>query len=257
MKFMRFICLLFFPFYFISCSTQNRVPYYLENVTDTTFNEKVKYPELHIQKNDEISIKVYDNSDNPDVSAKLYNLPSLAGASGSGLPSNSFLVDLNGNIEFPRIGIIQVEGMTKKDLADFIKNKFSKELTNPSVIIRFLNFKVIILGEVQSQGVINSNSEKLTILEAIGKSGGLSEFGNKKNVKVIRENGSEREIGSIDLASKNIFESPYYNLMQNDVILVEPTKQKSKLTDQSRVIQQVSFALSLITAVALIYNIFK
>ena len=113
------------------------------------------------------------------------------------------------------------------------------------------------LGEVVSQGVINSKSEKLTILEAIGQAGGITEFGNKNNVKVIRESGGEREMGVIDLSSKSLFESPYYNLVQNDVILVDPSKQKAKLTDQNRVIQQVSFALSLITAVALIYNIFK
>ena len=233
------------------------MPYYLEQVADTTFKATVKIPELRIQKNDEISIQVFDNSDNPEVSAKLYNLPASQGASGAGSSGNGFLVDLNGNIEYPRIGNIHVEGMTKKELADFIKNKFSKELTNPSVIIRYLNFKVTLLGEINSQGVINNKSEKVTILEAIGQAGGITDFGNKSNVKVIREADGKREMGIVDLSSKNLFESPYYNLVQNDVILVEPTKQKAKMTDQSRVAQQVSFALSVITAAAFIYNVFK
>lgn len=257
MKFIRFICLLVFPFYLFSCATQQKIPYYLEHVSDTTIKEKVKVPELRIQKNDELSIQVYDNSDNPEASSKLYNLPSVTGTTGAGSSASSFLVDIDGNIEYPRIGNIHAEGMTKKELADFIKNKFSKELNNPTVSIRFLNFKIVMLGEVVSQGVINSKSEKLTILEAIGQAGGITEFGNKNNVKVIRESGGEREMGVIDLSSKSLFESPYYNLVQNDVILVDPSKQKAKLTDQNRVIQQVSFALSLITAVALIYNIFK
>lgn len=257
MKFIRHICLILFPIYLISCSTQQKIPYYLEQVSDTTIKGLVKFPELRIQKNDELYIQVYDNSDNPDVSARLYNLPVTPGGSGAGASANGFLVDINGNIEYPRIGSIHAEGMTKKDLADLIKNKFSKELTSPAVIIRFLNFKAILLGEVNSQGIINIKSEKVTILEAIGQAGGITDFGNKSNVKVIRETDGKREMGILDLSSKDLFESPYYNLVQNDVILVEPTKQKMKMTDQNRVAQQVSFALSVITAAAFIYNVFK
>ena len=257
MKFMRFICLLIFPLYFISCSTQYRVPHYLENVTDTTFKDDVKFPELRIQKSDELSIQVYDNSDNPELSSKLYNLPNISTTPGSSTTEKGFLVDMNGNIEYPRIGTIQVAGLTKRELADIIKSRFLKELNNPSVIIRFLNFRIIMLGEVGSQGVITSRAEKMTILEAIGQAGGISDFGNKNKVKVIREVEGKIEVGNIDLASKEIFKSPYFNLMQNDVVLVDPTKLKTRLTDQGRVIQQVSFALSLITAAAFIYNIFK
>ncbi len=97
----------------------------------------------------------------------------------------------------------------------------------------------------------------MTILEAIGLAGDIPVTGKRDNVKIIREVNGNREIGTIDLTSKNIFESPYYNLQQNDVVLVEVKKSKVKQVDQSLVTQRITFALSLITSIALIYNIFK
>jgi len=99
--------------------------------------------------------------------------------------------------------------------------------------------------------------EKVTILEAVGLAGGLTEYAIKNAVKVIRETDGKREIGMIDLSSKQLFESPYYNLRQNDVIVVDPTPRKAKKADQDVVLQRAGFALSVITAIALVYNIFK
>jgi polysaccharide export outer membrane protein len=199
-----------------------------------------------------MSIKVYSKSTQPEISDAPYNLPQTTASTAVG-----FLVDVNGNIEYPRIGLIHVEGMTKQELADHIKNKFSTELEDPIVDIRFLNYKITVLGEVSSPTVINVNGEKLTILEAIGLAGGITDYGIKEKVRILRETDGKREIGIIDLTSKEMFDSPYYNLAQNDVIMVEPTKQKAKMADQNLTIQRVSFALSLITAAAFIYNIFK
>ncbi len=147
--------------------------------------------------------------------------------------------------------------MTKQELADFIKEKFSRELSNPIVIIRFLNYKITVLGEVGSPTVINVPGEKITILEAIGLAGGITDYGIKEKVRILREIEGKRELGYIDVTAKEMFDSPYYNLMQNDVIMVDPTKRKERLTDQNYVVQRIGFALSLITAAAFIYNIFK
>jgi polysaccharide export outer membrane protein len=100
-------------------------------------------------------------------------------------------------------------------------------------------------------------SERLTILEALGLSGDFTKFGKKYTVRVVREIDGKREIGTIDLTSVKLFESPYYNLKQNDIVFVEATKQKQKQDEQSIVAQRVTFALSLITAAAFIYNIFQ
>jgi polysaccharide export outer membrane protein len=258
MKIFRLLLLLILPVYLISCGTQKKIPpYYLQNATDTTIKGEVVVPELRIQKNDLLSIQVYSISTKPEQSDILYNLPSSGGASQS---VNGFLVDGKGNIEFPRLGSIKAEGLTKEELANSIIKKLTEPvelLKSPNVIIRFLNYKITVLGLVGREGPVTLPSEKVTILEAIGMAGGITEFGQKDRVKIIRETDGKRNIGYIDLSSDSLFTSPYYNLVQNDVIIVEPTKQKQKMVDQAATQQKISFALTLITSFTLLYSIFK
>lgn len=262
MKFIRIVLFFVLPFYLISCGTQKRIPNYLQYVNDSTGKGNVQMPELRIQKNDLLSIRVYSASIRPDISDAIYNLPvQNEGSSSAGAASSSgFLVDVNGNIEYPRIGLLQAEGLTKLQLAEVIKRKINEKdsvLANPSVIIRFQNLKITVLGEVNQQGPIAVPGERVTILEAIGLAGGVNEFGLKNSVKVMRETDGKREMGVVDLSSKDLFESPYYNLVQNDVVVVDPTTRKIKKAEQEVVMRQVSFGLSLITAIALLYNIFN
>ena len=260
MKLIRFVGLLAFPLYLISCGTQQKIPNYLETVTDSGHNKEVVIPELRIQKNDILSIQVYSTSTRPEVD-QLYNLrESTGGTNQSQGATNGFLVDAKGNIEYPRIGSFHAEGLTKDELAAQIKKKLVEPvelLKDPTVIIRFLNLKVTVIGEVENQGVISFPGERVTILEAIGLAGGITEYGKKENVKVVRELDGKRQIGIINLSSDSLFQSPYYTLMQNDVVMIDPLKQKQKLKDQTQSFQRVSFALSVITAAAFIYNIFK
>lgn len=262
MKFIRIFFLIVFPICFISCGTQQRLPNYIENATDSTINKEVKVPELKIQKNDLLSIQVYSESTVPEKSDILYNLPNLGNSSGaqSSSATSGFLVDGDGNIEYPRLGILHAEGLTKQQLADLIKQKINAKdtvLINPSVIIRLLNYKVTILGQVGKEGTITVPGEKINILEAVGLAGGVTDYGKKNSIKIVREVNGQREIGIVDLSSKDLFDSPYYNLVQNDIVIVEPTNQKARIADQTIVTQRISFALSVITAAAFIYNIFK
>jgi len=131
-------------------------------------------------------------------------------------------------------------------------------LKDPTVIIRFLNYKVTVIGLVGKEGPVTVPGERVTILEAIGLAGGITEYGLKdKSTGDPRKTMAKREIGLVDLTSKNLFESPYYNLKQNDVIMVDPSKIKAKQADQTIVAQRITFALSLITTAAFLYNIFR
>jgi polysaccharide export outer membrane protein len=261
MKFIRTVLFLIIPLYLISCGTQQKIPNYLQHVNDSTGKGEVKIPELKIQKNDLLSIQVYSISTKPEISDAPYNLPSTGGQqSGATSGTGGFLVDVNGDIEYPQLGLLHAEGLTKLQLADTIKRKINEKdsvLTNPSVIIRFMNLKVTVIGEVNKQGPISVPGERVTIIEAIGLAGGTTDFGLKNTVKVMRETDGKREVGIVDLSSKDLFESPYYNLLQNDVVVVDPTKRKAKKAEQDIIMRQVSFGLSLITAVALLYNIFN
>jgi polysaccharide export outer membrane protein len=168
-----------------------------------------------------------------------------------------FLVNHKGEIEYPRIGVIQTEGLSKAQLAAIIKGKLEKYLQNPVVNIRFLTFKVIMLGEVGNQGSISIPGERLTVLEAIGLSGGITWSGRRENVKIIRETNGVREMGIIDLTSKELFKSPYYNLQQNDIVIVDLNKRGRVTQDQQYTMSRISFAVGLITTAAVLISIFK
>jgi len=259
MKLISIVLFLALCFHFISCTPQQKLPNYLENVSDTTIKEDVQIPELRIQKNDLLSIQVYSASTRPDVSDAIFNLPVQNTADGTTIGAG-FLVDVNGNIEYPRIGLIKAEGLTKLQLGDVIKRKINEKdsvLANPSVIIRFQNLRVTVLGEVNKEGPISVPGERVTILEAIGLAGGIKEFGMKNSVKVIREIDGKRQAGFVDLTSNDLFASPYYHLMQNDMIFVEPSKRKAKKADQETVYRQAGFVVSLITAIAVVIRVFQ
>jgi len=260
---MRFliICFLFISVLLVACGTQKKIPYnYIENVTDTTGKDSLKIFEPVIQKYDLLYIQIYTTGPLASHIDSQWNLPINPAVSGTqnnvGLPG--YLVDHEGNIEYPHIGTIHAEGLTKKQLSDLIKSKIPPdELKDPSVIIRFMNFRVNIIGEVGHPGIVSVPYENVTILEAIGLAGDIPITGKKTTVKVIRETNGTREYGTIDLTSKDLFESPYYHLVQNDIVIVEPRKSKLRITEQSIVAQRISLALTVITAAGILYNIFK
>jgi len=229
--------------------------YYLENVTDTSVKNAVRVFEPVIQNNDLLSIQVYSAATDPKVDA-LYNLANTTN-NNNNLALIGFLVDQNGNIEYPRIGIVHAAGLSKQQLADTIKSKLSNELNNPSVVIRYLNFRVTVLGEVGRGGTITIPYERVTVLEAIGLAGDIPFTGKKNSVRIIREVNGNREVGTIDLTAKNVFESPYFYLQQSDVVIVDPTKAKVRSNEESIITQRITFALTFITTTALLYSLFK
>jgi polysaccharide export outer membrane protein len=131
-------------------------------------------------------------------------------------------------------------------------------LEQPSVIVRFLNFKISVLGEVKSPGTFTLPTERVTILEALGLSGDVTDFGRKNNVMVVRENSNGQiERGRIDLTSDSMFSSPFYRLQQNDVVFVESNGRKLQQQERQETAQQIGIATSIITAIALILNFIK
>lgn len=239
-----------------SCRTQRAIYNYLEDVNDTSFRKGVYLAEAKIQKNDLLSVQIFSASLDKEIDA-LYNLPVQNNMAAQNQSLQGYLVDVDGNVELPRIGKIHADGLTKGELEQVIKSKLQGQLTNPTVIIRFLNFRITVLGEVGNPGVLNIPTERLSILEAVGMAGGVTEFGRIKEVKILRENNGVRELGTLDLTSKTIFESEYYQLQQNDVVLVDQNRYKLRQTEQARISQQIGFALSIITSIALLYNIFQ
>lgn len=195
-----------------------------------------KYVPL-IQPNDILSIVV--GSLNAEAN-EVFNTPNLFTTASTNYSSTGggarvqplgYLVDMDGTIEVPLVGKVKIGGLRTTDAADTIRIRLSSYLKEPSVIVRNLNFKVSVLGEVKSPTVYVIPDEKITLPQILSLAGDLTIYGNRKNVLVIREENGKREYARIDLTSREIFDSPYYYLHKNDVVYVEPVKSKMLDTD--------------------------
>jgi polysaccharide biosynthesis/export protein len=245
-----------------SCTTQQQIANnYLINSRDTSGIMVVKAQQPVIQKGDLLSIKVFSKANGLDPKADApYNLQqsTTAGVAGSSSGGGSgFLVDRNGNIEYPQLGVLHVEGMTREGLSEKIKGRLDSVLTNPSVDVRFQNYKVTVLGEVRSPGSYTFQTENVTILDALGTSGDITDYGKKDNVMVVRETNGEVQRGRINLTSDSLFLSPYYHLQQGDVVMVEALPKKLRQQNQQQTSQTIGLGISIVTAIALILTFFK
>ena len=162
-----------------------------------------------------------------------------------------YLVDQNGYIDFPVLGQLKVQGLTIEEAKGQIYGLLQEYLKDPVVEMRFLNLKITVLGEVNIPGVQRLSNKRVTLLEAIGMAGDLSDYANRNNVLVIREEEGRRTYTRLDLQSAEIFMSPYFYMQQNDVIYVEPIQARiATVADPAqRIISYATAGLSLISLI--------
>ena len=222
---------------------------------DSTTEDKLIVQNIQptIQPGDRISITV--NAFNP-TSAAPYNqgggLQSVTTTQATGasiLPTPGYAVQPDGSIQFPQFGKIEVAGKTLQQLNFLLTGMLQKFVTDPLVSVTFLNYKIMVLGDVNRPGPIPVPDGKINIIEAIGIAGDLTIFGRRENILVIREKEGKREFGRVNLLSKNLFNSPYYTLQQNDVIYVEMNKNKALTSDQSG-IRNITIATSIVSVLS-------
>lgn len=164
-----------------------------------------------------------------------------------------YIIDKNGEIDFPVLGVIKIVDLSPEETKILLKEKLSIYLKNPIINIRLKNFTVTILGEVNQPGTYPVNGEQITILEALGLAGDLTIKGKRKNIMVIRDFNGTKIYNRIDLTNKDALDSPVYYLTQNDVVYVEPNQ--SAITSSSldnRASIWVSIASVLITSTVLV-----
>jgi len=150
--------------------------------------------------------------------------PSSGSVPGTGI--NGYLVNEEGNVEIPMLGVVKVAGLTTSEATQEIRARASKYYKEPTVQVRFANYKITILGEVAKPAAYTVPNEKVTVLDAISMAGDLTIYGKRQNVMLIRDNGDKKDIIRLDLTSSDLISSPYFYLKQNDVLYVEPTKGK-------------------------------
>lgn len=232
----------------ISC-VDTRKAIYFNDLQDSEIPFDPVSLEPVIQKNDLLNITV--SSLNPEAT-QLFNLHSTSTAqssatSGRITPSSGYLVDQDGNIQFPMLGNIKAAGTTKKQLKETIEKGILKKnlLYEPIVNIRYLNYKITVLGEVAHPSVINIPDEKVSLLEAIGLAGDLTLYAKRDKVLVLREVEGKRVSKYINLNDKELLTSPYYYLKSNDIVYVSPIK--SRVASTSRSNQWLPIIVSMIT----------
>jgi len=204
-------------------------------------------PQLAIQPDDLLSIRI--KSLDP-VAAEPFNVdpPGMANlqAGGGMRPLIGYLVARDGTIDFPMLGSLTVAGLSTDEVRLLLLEKLAPFLKDPVVMVRFLNFRITVLGEVGGPGTYFVANERVTILDMIGQAGDITPYGNRSNVLVIREHNGQRTFGRVNLQDRDIFKSPYFYLQQNDVVYVEPLEiRTASIRDQS---QRILPWLSAITA---------
>lgn len=172
----------------------------------------------------------------------------LSGAAAKG----GFLINQNGKIGLPYIGEVQAEGKLRSELALEITNKLKEYINNPIVQINILNYKITVMGEVKQPGTFNIPNEKVTLIQAIASAGDFSNYGNRREIHIIREINGERKEIIVNLNDKSIFQSDVYFLKQNDIIYVPALKSKTLMSNNQLVLPFVSFTSLLLTALNLI-----
>lgn len=203
-----------------SCTTKKDVVYFqnakdFETIVDTnTFNAKLKVGDI---------LNIFISTIDLSVTQP-YNLSEPTPGGGQGGNTIDYLIDPDGNIDFPVLGKIKVVGLTIEEAKEVFKKKFEegKLLKNPVVIIRIKNYKISVIGEVRSPGVYPISGERVSILEAIANAGDLTITGRRDNILVIRDFNGSKTYTRVDVTTKEVFNSPVYYLTQNDVVYVEP-----------------------------------
>jgi polysaccharide export outer membrane protein len=211
-----------------------------------------------IQPDDILSIVVNSLSAESNM---LFN-QGVLGTLGSRVSNSSdnetiegYLVDEQGEINFPVIGKIKLGGLTTQEATDTIQSILDRDyVKNPIVNIRYLNYQITVLGEVKTPSVYTVATDKVNVLEALSMAGDLTPFGLRNNVLVIRENDGERLLYRVDLNDKELLSNPGYYLQQNDIVYVEPDKIRRVQTSAGR--SNTQFVLSIMVTVLTIATLF-
>jgi polysaccharide export outer membrane protein len=253
-----------------SCKTPKRTVYFSSDAkapVDTTIIAMQPRPQLTITPDDIIAVNVSSADAEKDVavfadggvpyviSAQSGAMGAM-GAGGAGAPGTvkGFLVGPDGNIEFPVVGKIQLNGLTLGQAKEVIATKLREYVKGPVVDVRVVNYKVNIFGEVNRVGPVIAPNHKLSIVDAITAAGDIPITGRKDNIKIYREENGKLVVGTIDLNSKSAFTSPYYYLQKNDMVYVEPNRIKRQETNEFLRFYLPAIA-SVLTSVLSVYGI--
>jgi polysaccharide export outer membrane protein len=217
-------------FLLFSCASRKDLVYY-QGIDGISAPEKSSSYEIKVQPDDLLVIIV--SAEDPE-SAMPFNLHVVA-LQGSGIQGanaigqqmqQSYLVDASGFIEFPVLGKLKVGGLIRSEVHEMLQQKIGVYIKNPIINFRITNFKVSVQGEVNAPGTYNIDSERITLIEALSKARDLTIYGKRDNILIIRDIDGVKSYNRVDITTADFINSPFYYLAQNDVVYVEPNKNR-------------------------------
>ena len=226
----------FLSFLLFSCGSYKEVPY-IQNSAEFRYNDSIPPYDMTIKPKDELRITVY--SSKGGAATSLFNITELAPLDTKTLrvtsyssSSHFYLVDNEGNIDYPLVGKLNIQGMTIEQAASFIKEKIRSYFTSDAdygVKVYITNYYVSVMGEVNRPNSYDVGSTKVNVLEALAMAGDLTIYGTRTNVKLLRQRpDGEYDIHQLDLTDANLLNSPYYYMQQRDILYVEPNPAKAQ-----------------------------
>jgi len=219
----RLIFLLLFAGFFSSCIPHDKLMYVQDETTAYLKSEYLKIrPIKRIQPYDNLYIKVLSIE---EETARIFsNETSLSG--GMDINLISYTVNEAGKVDFPFLGEIELRNLTLEEAKDKIEEELSQYLSNTSITIKFVNSDITVLGEVRNQGQFPYFKDQINVFQALGYAGGMTDYGDKSRITLIREKNGVYNYFIVNLTDKSIIESDYFYMQPNDVIIVEPIKTK-------------------------------
>lgn len=244
-----------------SCVSNKKIAYFqdIQTVNQAKLDNAVAFTEPQIQADDILSINIFTlNLQSGAVINQAAATPTLGGNTNASLAAQNtgFLVDKNGEVELSLIGKVKVAGLTTYQARELIREKAAEVYKQPNVQLRFANFKVSVLGEVNAPSAYTLPNEKVSILDALSLAGDLTIYGRRDNILIVRDNNGKKEFARLDLNSSDIFNSAFYYLKQNDVIYVEPNKRKVSASNSAQ-IQTIGVIASVVSVIVLAISSFK
>lgn len=234
----RYSILIVFPLVFAGCQSYKKVPY-LQGSDSLQIAQTAPLYDARIMPKDLLTI-VVSCPEAPEL-AEPFNLAVSSPISSNNrsitqLPSlQQYLVDNDGNVDFPVLNTIHIGGLTKSEAEKLIREKLQPQFKEkPIVTVRMINYKISVIGEVARPGIFTISNEKVNLFEALAMAGDLTIYGMRENIKLIREdNAGKRQVVTLNLNKPDVLMSPYYYLQQNDILYITPNKTKAKTADIS------------------------
>ena len=241
------------------CAPSKKVTYFQDippEVQKASEGNSQTYTEPRLKPNDLITVSIQTLEAQSPVANTGGSAQSGSNAAASG--SAGYMIGADGNADLPLVGKTQLAGLTTTEAKEVIRKKAQQYFKDPIVNVKYTNFTVMVLGEVNKPGAVNVTNEKISVVDAIGMASDMTIYGQRENVLLVREENGKNVYVRFDLNSSKTFESPYFYLRSGDIVYVEPNniKKKGATLDTSKE-RYIGYTVSALSLLLTIYALFR